>query len=101
MASDAFIAGAGPSERGGATTGLWLTANAEKPYFCGMQMHAVTCVTLSLNCTCGIGAAGDAQEHPEKYPNLAVRVSGWSARFATLNKEMQEMIIVRTEQNKL
>ena len=42
----------------------------------------------------------DAQEHPEKYPNLAVRVSGWSARFATLNKEMQEMIIVRTEQNK-
>ena len=40
----------------------------------------------------------DAQEHPEKYPNLSVRVSGWSARFATLSKEWQEMIIVRSEQ---
>ena len=40
----------------------------------------------------------DAQEHPEKYPNLAVRVSGWSARFATLNRQWQEMVITRSEQ---
>lgn len=40
----------------------------------------------------------DAQRHPEKYPNLAVRVSGWSARFATLNKQWQDMIINRTQQ---
>jgi len=40
----------------------------------------------------------DAQEHPDKYPNLSVRISGWSARFATLSKDWQEMIIVRTEQ---
>jgi formate C-acetyltransferase len=40
----------------------------------------------------------DAQAHPEKYPNLSVRVSGWSARFATLNKDWQNMIIARTEQ---
>jgi len=40
----------------------------------------------------------DAQEHPEKYPNLSVRISGWSARFATLTKEWQDMIIVRTDQ---
>ncbi len=40
----------------------------------------------------------DAQEHPEKYPNLSVRISGWSARFATLTKEWQDMIIARTEQ---
>ncbi len=39
----------------------------------------------------------DAQEHPEKYPNLSVRVSGWSARFATLEKSWQEMIINRSE----
>lgn len=39
-----------------------------------------------------------AQAHPEQYPNLSVRVSGWSARFATLDKEWQELIIVRTEQ---
>ncbi len=40
----------------------------------------------------------DAQKHPEKYPNLAVRVAGWSARFATLNKQWQDMIINRTQQ---
>ena len=40
----------------------------------------------------------DAQAHPEKYPNLSVRVSGWSARFATLSKEWQDMIIARTDQ---
>lgn len=38
----------------------------------------------------------DAQAHPERYPNLAVRVSGWSARFATLSKEWQDMVIQRT-----
>jgi formate C-acetyltransferase len=40
----------------------------------------------------------DAQQHPENYPNLAVRISGWSARFTTLSKEWQDMIIARTEQ---
>ena len=40
----------------------------------------------------------DAQAHPERYPNLAVRISGWSARFATLSREWQDMIIARTEQ---
>lgn len=40
----------------------------------------------------------DAQKHPEKYPNLSVRLSGWSARFATLNKEWQDMVIQRTQQ---
>jgi len=40
----------------------------------------------------------DAQRHPEKYPNLPVRVAGWSARFTTLCKEWQDMIIQRTQQ---
>jgi len=40
----------------------------------------------------------DAQRHPERYRNLSVRVSGWSARFATLSKEWQDMIIQRTQQ---
>lgn len=40
----------------------------------------------------------DAQMHPEKYPNLPVRVAGWSARFTTLDKEWQDMIIQRTQQ---
>lgn len=40
----------------------------------------------------------DAQMHPERYPNLPVRVAGWSARFTTLCKEWQDMIIQRTQQ---
>jgi formate C-acetyltransferase len=40
----------------------------------------------------------DAQMYPEKYPNLPVRVAGWSARFTTLCKEWQDMIIQRTQQ---
>lgn len=39
-----------------------------------------------------------AQRSPEKYPNLSVRIAGWSARFATLNKDWQDMIIQRTQQ---
>ncbi|MHB1355614.1 MAG: pyruvate formate lyase family protein [Anaerolineae bacterium] len=40
----------------------------------------------------------EAQEHPDRYPTLAVRVSGWSARFVTLSKDWQEMIINRSTQ---
>lgn len=41
----------------------------------------------------------DAQEHPENYQNLAVRISGWSARFVTLDKNWQDMVIQRSMQN--
>ncbi|NLN04602.1 MAG: hypothetical protein GX166_07280, partial [Clostridiaceae bacterium] len=37
-----------------------------------------------------------AQENPKEYKTLSVRVSGWNARFVTLNKEWQNMIIERT-----
>ena len=37
-----------------------------------------------------------AQEHPEEYQHLSVRVSGWNARFVTLNKQWQDMIIAQT-----
>lgn len=37
-----------------------------------------------------------AQEHPEDYQNLSVRVSGWNARFVTLNKQWQDMVIAQT-----
>lgn len=38
-----------------------------------------------------------AQETPENYQTLSVRVSGWNARFVTLNKEWQDMIIQQNE----
>ncbi len=37
-----------------------------------------------------------AQREPDRFPNLVVRISGWSARFASLNREWQDMIINRT-----
>ncbi len=38
----------------------------------------------------------DAQIHPENYTSLSVRISGWNARFVTLNKEWQDMVIEKT-----
>jgi formate C-acetyltransferase len=40
----------------------------------------------------------DAQEHPENYSSLVVRVAGFSAYFVDLEKELQDQIIARTEQ---
>lgn len=39
----------------------------------------------------------DAQKHPERYPNLIVRVWGWSGYFCELDKKYQDHIIRRTE----
>jgi len=39
----------------------------------------------------------EAQEHPENYQTLSVRISGWNARFVTLNKEWQDMVIAQNE----
>ncbi len=52
-----------------------------------MQFNVVTRETLL-----------DAQEHPEKYKTLVVRVAGYSALFTTLSKSLQDDIINRTEQ---
>ena len=40
----------------------------------------------------------DAQEHPENYRNLLVRVAGYSAFFVDLEESIQENIIERTIQ---
>jgi formate C-acetyltransferase len=39
----------------------------------------------------------EAAEHPEKHPELLVRVSGYTAYFKDLNPQMQKEIIDRTE----
>lgn len=40
-----------------------------------------------------------AQEHPEDYRDLIVRVAGYSDHFHNLSKELQDEIIERTEQS--
>ncbi len=52
-----------------------------------MQINATSRETLK-----------DAMDHPEKYSDLVVRVSGFSAYYVTLERAVQEDILSRTQQ---
>ncbi len=43
----------------------------------------------------------DAQKHPEKYPYLTVRISGYNAFFVEIPKAVQNTVIRRVEHHEL
>ena len=51
-----------------------------------LQLNAVNAATLR-----------DAQAHPERYPQLIVRIWGWSAYFVELDRAYQDHVIARQE----
>ncbi|MBN2158155.1 MAG: hypothetical protein JW807_02080 [Spirochaetes bacterium] len=43
----------------------------------------------------------DAQSHPQEYPHLLVRITGYNAYFVTVGKELQDEVIARISHNRM
>ncbi|MEG1895306.1 MAG: glycyl radical protein [Oscillospiraceae bacterium] len=72
--------------------GLTHMANLVKAYF-NMEGHHIQFNVIDRSTLI------KAQEHPEDYKDLIVRVAGYSDHFRNLSKALQDEIIQRTEQN--
>jgi len=73
-------------------SGLSALSDLIKTYFDLGGQH------LQLNIIDG-AVLRNAQQHPEEYRTLSVRVVGYSAYFTTLSKRVQDDLIARTEHN--
>ncbi|UCC21286.1 MAG: hypothetical protein JSV62_08410, partial [Promethearchaeota archaeon] len=63
-----------------------------KSYLKGYIENGGTCLQVNM---LDAELLKDAQKHPENYPNLLVRVTGYNAYFTTIGKELQDEIIAR------
>lgn len=74
--------------------GLEILGSVVKAYFQELGEH------LQINVV-DEATLRDAQKNPDQYPNLMVRVAGYSAYFIELDKSVQEDVIARTTQTSL
>jgi pyruvate-formate lyase len=63
-----------------------------KSYLKGYIENGGTCLQVNM---LDVDLLKDAQKHPENYPNLLVRVTGYNAYFTAIGKELQDEIIAR------
>ena len=63
-----------------------------KSYLRGYVENGGTCLQINM---LDVEMLKDAQKHPEKYPNLLVRITGYNAYFNAIGKELQNEIIAR------
>jgi formate C-acetyltransferase len=61
-------------------------------YLKGYIENGGTCLQVNM---LDVDLLKDAQKHPENYPNLLVRVTGYNAYFTAIGKELQDEIIAR------
>ena len=92
------LAGLDPEILGGnSVLNLILPSTKASLATCEALLRA-TCRTavqsLQLNCLSKEQLL-DAQKHPESYPDLIVRVTGFSAKFTSLSPEWQQEFLTR------
>ena len=67
-----------------------------KAYLRGYIENGGTCLQINM---LDIEMLKDAQIHPENYPNLLVRITGYNAYFNAIGRELQDEIIARESHN--
>lgn len=75
------------------------TRTSRLGYFSGFWYASSSSPLLTTEIMISVVSRGeleDAYQNPEKYPNLLVRVGGFSAKFVNLEKDVQREVISRT-----